>query len=171
MKFQNIFEKEGFYMAAGLPKDTFFFISDEGLYELHRPADNPENSVLKKYILSAKDFKRECKKVDFMDLPKNVKLGWLLDTNPFKFNMSFYLNEQGYTRFKDITSIDVFKVSEREYNVIFNTTRPGLLIGKAGALINGLQQELIRLENLTHLDFHINEVAPAIEPPAVYDYF
>jgi predicted RNA-binding protein Jag len=171
MNFQNIFKKEGVYMATGLPEQTYFFVSDDGLYQLHRPDEDTEKSVLKKHAVTALDFKRQCKKIDINNRPEDVKLGWLMEDNPFKYSISFYLGENGYFRFDSILSVEVYEVSKTDYNVTFNTTRPGLLIGKAGKLINGLKQYLMEYHKLTHLEFNINEVKPAIYPPAYYDYY
>lgn len=169
MNFQEIFKKEGVYMATGLPEQTYFFVSDDGLYQLHRPDEDTEKPVLKKHAVTALDFKRQYKKIDINNRPEDLKLGWLIDDNPFKYSISFYLGDNEYTRFDSILSVEVYEISKTEYNVTFNTIRPGFLIGKAGKLIDGLKKYLIEYYELTHLEFHINEVKRAIEPLAYYD--
>ena len=168
-KLQDIFKKDGLYVGTGFKKGTGLFINNGGAQILTHHKKDKERTAgtfFEKFSPTLADFKREYVSVSsYDDLFKDYELGMLMDDNPFRASIAIALDNKDFTRFSSIVDIECYKIPEKEkYKLKFYTKRPGILIGRAGHLIDYVRKIVCQYHNLEKDDvkFEIIEVPEVV---------
>lgn len=160
-KFQDIFKKNGLYVGTGFEKGTALFINNGGAQHLtHHKKNKTETpaTFFQPFSPKAADFKREYLSVSsYNDLFKDYELGMLMDENPFRACIVMALDNKDFEHFSSIVDIECYKIPEKEkYKLKFYTKRPGILIGRAGHLIDYVRDMVCENNNLEKENLNID---------------
>lgn len=160
-KFQDIFKKDGLYVGTGFEKGTALFINNGGVQHLtHHKKDKTTTpaTFFQPFSPKAADFKREYTPVSsYNDLFKDYELGMLMDENPFITSIVIALDDKNFQHFSSIVNVECYKIPEKEkYKLKFYTKRPGILIGRAGRLINYVRDIVCKYNEIEKENLNID---------------
>lgn len=160
-KFQDIFQKDGVYIGTGFEKGRALLISNGGVQHITHHKKNKTSTAatfFNPFSPKAADFKREYISVSsYDDLLKDYELGMLMDENPFRASIVIALDDKDFKHFSSIVDIECYKIPEKEkYKLKFYTKLPGILIGRAGDLIDYIRDVVCKNNKLKKENLNID---------------